>query len=108
MKDELAIIREQLNALILRVQTVEIQLQMMEPTELIKFRAKVLKTLSVIDSDLDKINEKLDEFSTRQQESIPAVKTEIAVLKTKVIIYTSIISTLAALALSTAAKWLIG
>ena len=37
-----------------RIQTLEIQITLMEPVELLKFKAKVLESLKTIDLDLDK------------------------------------------------------
>lgn len=106
MEETLRLIQQELTKIQLKVQGLELQVGLMEPMELPKFKAKVLETLKTIDTDLDRIDNRLINIDT-ELKRIGQMDVEIAKIKTKIIIYTSIISTIAAVALSTLAKVLV-
>lgn len=106
MEDTLRLVQQELTRLQLKVQSLEIQVGLMEPTKLPEFKAKVLETLKTIDTDLDRIDNRLLTIE-KELKRIGQMDIEIAKIKTKIIIYTSIISTIAAIALTTLARVLV-
>lgn len=92
-----------------RLRAIEIQLDLVEPKEIIKFKAKVIETLKTIDTDLDKMEVKIDGIMNKL-EKFGQIDVQLAEIRTKIIIYTSIISTVATFLLTSVApiflKWL--
>lgn len=90
-----------------KIQAIEIQIALMDPLELIKFKVKAVQSLQVIDRDIDTLSKKLDicqetqtTFVTNYNTKMEEIVKHIAVLETKATIYAVIAASVASTLIS--------